>query len=106
MYTDWQHALDEEGTWLCEHTEGAPATRLHAQMATKEFSSSNGRGRLFCPDCGTLWRVWPELRIAKFSIEFPCERRYKRAQHTEIDRLIEPFSPTSLYVWPADDEEL
>ena len=56
----------EDGSWLCEHADEparvAPPTVLNLSNAVdEEFGTSPARTAqkcIWCPDCGTYWRVW------------------------------------------------
>ena len=117
--------LDGDGTWLCRHVahsgESAPPTRLRLDQ-TRECNpgspTSAPRRWIDCPDCGSYWRVWTRLGIAKPSAEcYPAENpsstpRYRRAPVLDIDRVIDvvkshlPVIRVTQHhdVWPADDE--
>jgi hypothetical protein len=117
--------LDEDGTWLCGHADDhgrpAPATRLRLSE-TSEWNpgvpTSAPRRWIRCPDCGTYWRVWVLLRVAKPSAEWiaaarpTSERRYRRAPVRDIDKIIDlvrrqlpGISVVQHHdVWPGDDE--
>src|ERR1700735_1072276 len=95
-----EQRLDENGTWLCQHRERAgmlaPSTHLRRPAPGKAiptgFYSSNAEG-IRCPKCGTLWRVWPDSRIAKPEIKWPpiplgqSPPESLRANLNDIDRL-------------------
>ena len=117
--------LDEDATWLCQHVgtsgQAVEPTRLRLDQ-TLEYSpgrpSLNSRRWIRCPDCGTYWRVWVQLRVAKPSVEWnvieqaALSPRYCRAPICDIDRLIDivkrDFPDISVVqhqdAWPADDE--
>lgn len=79
-------------------------------------NTSAPRGALVCPGCGTLWRVWPQHRQAKFHIHWPLENTYpyQRAHQTDMDDLIAEISKDfpalevnqHQDVYPADDDGL
>jgi hypothetical protein len=129
----WTVPLDNRGSWLCEHTDKtgqpAPASRLWAWRARPERKdwrsrrAQNARSWLRCPDCGTHWRVWKRLKVAKYYVADPRAfsavpdpaapvPRYRRAKVWDIDRIVEGVReviPDLLvmqhaYVWPADDD--
>jgi hypothetical protein len=117
--------LDDDGTWECRHVglPGEPhsSTRLRLDQ-TLELNpghpTSAPRRWTNCPDCGTYWRVWVDLRVAKPSIEWSASdaaskhRRYRRAPVLDVDRVIDlvkaNLAEVSVVqhhdVWPADDE--
>ena len=117
--------LDDDGTWECRHvvhsSEPARSTRLRLDQ-TLEFNpghpTSAPRRWTNCPDCGTYWRVWVNLRVAKPAIEWSASdaasmpRRFRRAPILDIDRVIDlvkaDLREVSVVqhhdVWPADDE--
>jgi hypothetical protein len=68
-----------------------------------------------CRDCGTVWRVWTDLRVAKPAVEWSAAgaaRPVRRAPVLDIDRVIDLVAadlPDLTVVqhhdaWPADDE--
>jgi len=64
--------LDDGRTWLCCHVdaEGTPAapSRLRLEDAVEWPHPTNAPRRMMrCPVCGTLWRAWPEMGVAKDS---------------------------------------
>ncbi len=126
---DWTSPLDDAGNWWCEHTnshgEPAPPTQLNAAAAQPEHApgvSSVRRSRLYCPDCGTLWRVWPDQYLAKYYVTYSAEEissipswqppRFRHAPTRDIDSIIaalqETFPTLAVtqwqYVFPADDD--
>lgn len=106
---DWTITLGDDGTWLCEHMDveekPVPPTQLNvaeAQWESPDAPVSSGWSRvrrLQCPDCGTYWRIWEHLRVAKHYTGWTGTRqsliaspdfvpRYHRAQVRDIDRII------------------
>ena len=63
--------LDRDGSWECQHArrsgEPAPARRLQIDGMPQPNPGrpTSARQRLTCPVCGTLWRVWTDLSVAK-----------------------------------------
>jgi hypothetical protein len=114
--------LADDGSWLCEHRDAddqpAPPTRLDITSARSEQGRSNDRRRITCPDCGTLWRVWPTLRkVIRYTERHPDDAAYRwRHDHPEcdIDRVIAllverlPAVHVTQHqpVWPPDDDGL
>jgi hypothetical protein len=113
--------LDRDGSWECQHAgrsgEPAPATRLRidGMAPPNPGRPTSTRERITCPDCGTLWRVWTDLRVAKPAVEWSAAdtvRRFRRAPVLDIDRVIDVVAaelPDLSVVqhhdaWPADDE--
>jgi hypothetical protein len=122
---DWAVKLDDGDAWPCRHVglcgEPAPAATLRLNDTVElnpGFPTSAPRRWTECPDCGTYWRVWPRLGIAKLSAEWdvsrraPTARRYRRAPVLDIDWVMDlvkshlPQVRVVQYqnVWPADDE--
>ncbi len=116
---------------MCEHTDRArnpaPATCLDVSFAQPENQGriiSNRRSSIYCEECGTYWRVWPDLHIAKYYITSTCQRTsltsclngfpYRRSVLRDIDTIIDAVSqmyPAAevtqwQYVWPGDDDGL
>lgn len=129
---EWTKRLDAAGTWLCEHADSnghpAPPTRL-SLLAAAPFCESAGKtaqnvSRLLqCADCGTYWRVWEHLRVAKAYAAYPHwasnlatslwpPPRYRRVPVRDIDRIIEtagqqvPDLEVRQYssIWPGNDD--
>lgn len=119
--------LDDDGTWECQHVARsglpAPPTRLRLDRTLEVnpgFPTLARQRWIICPDCGTYWRVWVDLRVAKPSMEriatdaasSPCS--YRRAPVRDIDRVIDlvkmDLHEISVVqhqdVWPGDDEGL
>jgi len=123
----WQVPLEADDTWLCRHVDAqerpAAATRLRLDQ-TRELNpgvaTSAPRRWVECPDCGTHWRVWVGLRVAKPAVERVVTRdgdpprRYRRAPVRDVDRIIDAVARELpdvgvvqwWGVWPADDEGL
>lgn len=117
--------LDDSNTWLCQHVEHsgkqAPPTHLRLDQ-TREWSpgqpTSAPRRCIRCPDCGTYWRVWVQLRIAKPSADWIAPERavaayrYRRAPLRDIDHVIDHVRLILTEVsvtqhegtWPGDDD--
>ncbi|MBN1911226.1 MAG: hypothetical protein JW818_15885 [Pirellulales bacterium] len=87
--------IDDKGTWLCEHIddEGRPAPSTRLQLSETCLSGMQFRF-LFCPDCGTYWRVWKGKNLARPSIEWgtqqqrECPPKYDRPRTLDIDQII------------------
>jgi len=117
--------LDDDGTWECGHVghagEPVPPTRLRLDR-TIELNPGRPTSApcrwTNCPDCGTYWRVWVHLKVAKPSVGWKASddgskpRRCRRAPVLDIDRVIDRVKAESgrvsvvqhQNVWPADDE--
>ena len=113
--------LDHDGCWECQHVGGsgepAPATRLRIDGLSHPTPGrpTSARRRINCPDCGTLWRVWTDLRVAKPAVEWNAANsvgKLCRAPILDIDRVVDLVAaalPNLSVVqhhdaWPADDE--
>src|SRR5688572_4085304 len=113
--------LSLDGSWECRHArrsgEPAPATRLRIDGVPQPNPGrpTSARRRITCPDCGTLWRVWADLGVAKPAVEWSAAdalRRIRRAPVLDIDRVIDLVAadlPDVTVVqhqdaWPGDDE--
>src|SRR5689334_9194419 len=92
--------IEADNTWLCHHEDaaGAPAAPMVLRLTDTHdwpYFVENGRRWLNCPDCGTRWRVWTQLRVAKPSLLFPVsnpERSYYRYRHApfrDVYRVID-----------------
>ena len=72
----WTTPVAADGTWLCEHVDadgsGTLAERLDLARATRGplgFPTATDRRFITCGRCGTQWRVWPQLSVAKPSLQ-------------------------------------
>lgn len=90
--------LDADDSWECQHArrsgEPASSTRLRIDgMAQPNLGRpTSTRQRITCPDCGTLWRVWTDLRVAKPAVEWSAAdttRAVRRAPVLDIDRVVD-----------------
>ncbi len=133
MHDDsWLVEIDPHGNWLCEHLDHtgnvAPPTSLNVTQAIVENPDADEkrrRGHLWCPACGTYWRVWEHDRIAKQYVAWPpvhlasskavaASARYRRSPIRDIDRIIAAARELlpDLVVeqhqqsWPGDDDGL
>lgn len=133
MHNDsWLAQIDSHGNWLCEHCDdaanAAPPTSLNVTQAIVEnpdADTKHRRGHLWCPDCGTYWRVWEHSGIAKQYAAPPsvhlasskavaASARYQRSPIRDIDRIITAARkrlPDLLVEqhqqsWPGDDDGL
>jgi hypothetical protein len=128
----WLVEIDSHGNWLFEHLDHtgkvAPPTSLNVTQAIVENPDADEkrrRGHLWCPACGTYWRVWEHSRIAKQYAAPPsvylasregvaASARYRRSSIRDIDRIIAAARerlPDLLVEqhqqsWPADDDGL
>ena len=115
--------LDTDDSWECRHVgrsgEVAPATRIRIDRMPQPNPGrpTSARRRVTCPDCGTLWRAWTDLRVAKPAIEWSeaiAARLFRRAPVLDIDHVMDLVAadlPDLTIVqhhdaWPADDEGL
>lgn len=124
---EFNRKLDPEGKWLCEHVapngDLAPATRLRLDQTLEldlSYPTSAPRRWIRCPDCGTYWRVWTQLGVAKPSTDWittehgDSSHLYRHAPVRDIDRVIDivkhHLPEIAVFqhqdVWPADDEGL
>jgi len=128
----WLGTIDSHGSWLCEHLDhagnAAPPTTLNVTQSVVENPDADEkrrRGHLWCPDCGTYWRVWEHSRIAKQYAASPtvhlasgervaASARYRRSPIRDIDQIIAAARERlpDLVVeqhqqsWPGDDDGL
>ena len=128
----WIVEIDSHGDWPCRHCDRtgnpAPPNSLSLTQAITENPNADAehrRGHLWCPDCGTYWRVWEHSRVAKQYIALPSVTlvppegllapvRYRRLPIRDIDRVIVAGRGliTDLEVtqyqqsWPNDDDGL
>jgi len=119
--------IDSNSHWLCQHVDSqhqpAPPGKLcvdQAQEWNPGQPTAAPRRWLRCPDCGTLWRVWPSRNMAKASTEWntsgnpPAGYRYRSAPVRDIDLIIRKVAgelpeirvTQHLCTWGADDEGL
>lgn len=100
----WTVNIEDDNSWLCEHRDldnnPAPARRLLADDLTIEnplAEPDRCMGHMTCPDCGTYWRVWERLRIAKQYIAPPSVRSvsaqsrsaaYRRLRTRDVDHVL------------------
>lgn len=113
--------LDHDGSWECRHFrrsgEPAPSTRLRIDGMSQPNPGrpTSARQRVACPDCGTLWRVWTDLTVAKQAVEPSADNAIgalRRAPILDVDHVMELVAtalPDISVVqhhdaWPADDE--
>jgi len=109
MNKAWEVDIDGAGSWSCEHvdSEGRPAPSTHLFVDTTDPCEVTDRSAqkkcrtLQCVDCGTYWRAWERLRIAKAYAACPYSHhetatgvspsphRYRRTPVRDIDRIIE-----------------
>ena len=123
----WTVKIDADGTWLCEHSDlqgnPAPPSRLATKEATIENPRDNPkrqRGWLWCPDCGTYWRIWKSLNTAKQYVLPPVEDRipppgrYRRLRQRDIDEILAALrelvpgieAAQHAQYFPGDDDDL
>lgn len=122
---EWIVTIEADGGWFCEHCDRQgnvmPSTRLtikEAQIENPNDSPNRQRGHVWCPDCGTYWRVWKDLRLAKQYVAPPLVKmvlptaRYRRLRSRDVDQILAalresiPELEVTQYQqsWPADDD--